>query len=153
MSTKRLIDWPEFPLVFTGFFINFFWEMVQSPLYDDVNQKAYGEILISRLHCTVGDVLIILSAYWIVAWAVEDRRWIMSIRLWNILGFTALGLGYTVISEWVNVDIRGAWGYGATMLRVPLLGTGLAPLVQWVVLPPLIAQASRRFMLGSRTRG
>ena len=137
---------PEIPLIASAFFLNFFWEMVQSPFYDDINRKTYVEILVSRLHCTLGDVLIVLGSYWIVAWVVKNRHWVIDFRARDVVGFTLLGIGYTIVSEWVNVDIRGAWGYGASMPRVPLLGTGLAPFIQWVVLPPLIAGVTRRLL-------
>ena len=143
---RKLAHWPEIPLALSAFFLNFFWEMVQSPLYDDVSQKTYLEILSSRLHCTLGDVLILLGVYGIMAWVTRNRYWVTEGRIPHVVGFTFLGLGYTVASEWVNVDIRGAWGYGASMPRVPLLGTGLAPFIQWVVLPPLIAGVTRRLL-------
>lgn len=117
---------PEPMLALSGFFLNFFWEMVQSPLYSDIYTKTYMQILTSRLHCTLGDVLILLGAYWIIAWMVRDRYWMIRLRVRDVAGFTLLGLGYTIVSEWINVDIRSAWGYGATMPRVFLIGTGLA---------------------------
>ena len=147
MGLKRFTDLPEITLVSAAFFINFFWEMVQSPLYDDIHRKTYTEILVSRLHCTLGDVIILLGAYWIVAWVVRDRYWVVNLRVRHVCGFTFLGLGYTILSEWVNVDIRSAWGYGATMPRVPFVGTGLAPFLQWLLLPPLIAGVTRRFLM------
>ena len=146
MSRKRLAHLPEIPLAVTAFFLNFFWEMVQSPFYDDINRKTYVEILVSRLHCTLGDVLIILGSYWIVAWLVRNRYWVLDLRIRNVVGFTLLGLGYTIVSEWINVDIRGAWGYGAAMPRVPWIGTGVAPFVQWMFLPPLIAGVTCRLV-------
>ncbi len=141
---------PEVPLIASAFFLNFFWEMVQSPLYDDVHRKTYGEILVSRLHCTLGDVLILLGAYWIVALAKRDRLWVTDLRLRDVAGFTFLGLGYTVVSEWVHVDLRGSWGYGAAMPRVPWIGTGLAPFIQWLLLPAVIAGVTRRLLRGNR---
>ena len=53
--------------------------------------------------------------------------------------FTAilLGAAYTVFSEWLNVDIRRSWSYTAAMPVLPVLGTGLTPLLQWVVVPGL----------------
>src|SRR3990172_11585672 len=106
MNQNLSVRLPEIPLAFSGFLLNFFWEMVQSPLYDDVHRKTYVEILISRLHCTVGDVLILLGAFWIVARAVKGRSWMKHMRARDVIGFTALGLGYTMVSEWINVDIR-----------------------------------------------
>ena len=53
--------------------------------------------------------------------------------------FTAIALGaaYTVFSEWLNVEIRRSWSYAASMPVLPLLGTGLTPLLQWVIVPAL----------------
>ena len=47
------------------------------------------------------------------------------------------GVGYTIYSEWVNTTIRGGWSYDPLMPRLRWLGTGLAPLAQWVVVPSL----------------
>lgn len=36
-------------------------------------------------------------------------------------------------SEWLNVSVRGSWGYADGMPTV--LGIGLAPLAQWIAVP------------------
>ena len=48
-----------------------------------------------------------------------------------------LGAAYTVFSEWLNINIRRSWSYTDAMPVLPLLGTGLTPLLQWVVVPGL----------------
>ncbi|MBI3608109.1 MAG: hypothetical protein HY207_09090 [Nitrospirae bacterium] len=92
-------------LALSAFFLNFFWEMAQSPLYRDVTERSYRAILASRLHCTLGEVVILLVAHGIVAWARRDRRWAMGRRWRDLAVFTGLGLGYTVASEWVNFGV------------------------------------------------
>ena len=47
----------------------------------------------------------------------------------------ACGIGYTVFSEWLNTAVRGSWAYSDLMPVVPILGTGLSPLAQWLVVP------------------
>jgi hypothetical protein len=47
------------------------------------------------------------------------------------------GAAYTILSEWLNVPIRRSWSYTAAMPVLPWLGTGLAPLLQWLVVPSL----------------
>lgn len=143
---RSLFRVPEMPLVFSAFYLNFLWEMVQTPLYDDVSRKTYLQILISRLHCTLGDVLILLCAYWVVAGFSHNRYWVTLFRPQHLLGFTLLGLGYTLLSEWVNIDIRSAWGYSPLMPRLPLIGTGLTPFLQWLILPPVVAGVTRRLL-------
>ena len=58
----------------------------------------------------------------------------------------ALGAAYTILSEWLNVQVRRSWTYTAAMPVVPWLGTGLAPLLQWLLVPGLaFAITARRY--------
>jgi hypothetical protein len=56
------------------------------------------------------------------------------------------------VSEWVNVDLRSAWGYAETMPRLPWIGTGLAPVLQWLILPTMTARVARRLLRGGAFR-
>jgi hypothetical protein len=57
------------------------------------------------------------------------------------------GLGYTIYSEWLNTEIRGSWAYTRWMPQLPLIGTGLSPLAQWIVVPSLAFWWARRPLL------
>ena len=57
-----------------------------------------------------------------------------------------LGLGYTVFSEWYNVYRIGAWAYAEIMPRI--LGIGLTPLLQWVVVPIVMLVLIQRSRIG-----
>jgi hypothetical protein len=48
-----------------------------------------------------------------------------------------IGIGYTIYSEWLNTSVRAAWAYSKLMPVLPGLGTGLSPLLQWLVVPTL----------------
>ena len=48
-----------------------------------------------------------------------------------------LGLIYTIFSEWLNTEIRGSWAYAEIMPVVPVIGAGLSPLLQWIIVPSL----------------
>lgn len=53
-------------------------------------------------------------------------------------------LAYTAWSEWYNVYRAGSWGYTASM---PLIfSIGLSPLLQWLILPPVLVLAYRRLV-------
>ncbi len=54
------------------------------------------------------------------------------------------GAAYTVFSEWLNVVVRQTWAYSDLMPVVPVIGTGLSPLLQWVVVPMLALHFARR---------
>lgn len=113
---------------------NLVWELLQQPLYTLWREGTAGEIIGAVLHCTVGDVLIGLAALTISRWI-----WGHSPRkTWRFVAiFIALGLGYTMFSEWMNVKVTRNWAYSTYMPLVPPFGTGLTPLLQWIIVPLL----------------
>ncbi len=92
---------------------------------------------------TIGDGAIMLVAFWCVA-LVSSRRWILEPTRSELLGFVAVGVAITVLLEKLNTEYLMRWEYAATMPIVPLLDIGLSPLMQWVVLPPLVVWFVRR---------
>ena len=117
--------------------MNLAWEVVQMPLYTIWSTGSWREIVFAVLHCTGGDLLIGNSILILVLLVAGHRDWPHR-RFWQVAVLTiAVGLGYTVFSEWNNTEIRGNWAYRDWMPKLPLIGTGLAPLLQWVVVPAL----------------
>lgn len=51
--------------------------------------------------------------------------------------FILLALAYTVFSEWRNVNVTRNWAYAEHMPRLPPFGTGLTPILQWIIVPIL----------------
>jgi hypothetical protein len=87
-------------------------------------------------HCTVGDILITTATLAAAAALARSLQW--PPFGWRMaLTAILLGAAYTIFSEWLNVQIRRSWSYTAAMPVVPGLGTGLAPLLQWLVVPSL----------------
>jgi hypothetical protein len=134
----------------TMFVLNFIWEWAQLPLYT-LSDAPLKTVVYSIMHCTVGDVLIGVSTVVLAMWSIAfaTRRSYAPLRS-IVLAAVAMGVGYTMFSEWLNVEIRGAWAYTAAMPRVPGTGTGLAPLLQWVVVPPFAATLAWRATQRSR---
>jgi hypothetical protein len=64
----------------------------------------------------------------------------------HLVGVLALGSGlaYTIFSEWLNTEIRDSWAYTEWMPTLPLIGYGLAPFAQWLLVPPLALWWARR---------
>lgn len=54
-----------------------------------------------------------------------------------------IGIGYTVYSEWVNTAVRKTWQYSNLMPTLPVLGTGLSPFIQWLIVPSIAFLAVR----------
>ena len=136
-ATGRTTRIPEVRLAAWGFGLNALWEFTHSPLYAD-HDRGVVYVVWTRLHCTAGDVLILLVCFWLVALFFRSRRWH---REWPVRGgatFTVAGMAYTVWSEWLNTGIKGAWSYSESMPTV--LGIGLTPVLQWLVIPPLLVR-------------
>ena len=121
------------------------WEIAQLPLYTIWLEGTTSEILFAIVHCTGGDLLIATSTL-VAALLVFGRGWPTDpVAYRNVMITTiVLGIGYTIFSEWLNVNVRGAWAYGPWMPRIPPLGTGLTPLLQWIVVPAVVFHFVRR---------
>lgn len=140
-SPRRVRAWLEGPLIAWGLPLNFLWELAQSPLYTD-HSRGLRYLLWTRVHCTVGDVLILLAAFWATAALHRSRRWPHTRGAGAAATFVGLGLAYTAWSEWMNTAVREAWVYAPAMPQI--VGVGLAPLLQWLVVPVLLLVLMRR---------
>lgn len=113
------------------------WEIAQLPLYTIFTTGSVREIAFAVVHCTIGDILIGAAALVLALIATRAgpvARW----RFGAVAAVaTALGASYTVFSEWLNVGLLRSWAYAEHMPVLPVVGTGLAPLAQWLVLPGL----------------
>lgn len=135
---KKWHTHPEILILSLGLVLELIWEIIQFPLFTIWHEESWSNILFALIHCTLGDLMILLAAYWIVALLNRNRHWYQLNTLRNALLFTFIGLTYTVYSEYINVSIRGSWEYNELMPIIPFLGTGAAPFFQWVLIPPLL---------------
>ena len=115
---------------------HFLWEAAQVPLYTLWRTGTRREIAFALIHCTGGDILITTVTLAAATALARVSAGAPSAGAWF---FTAIALGaaYTVFSEWLNVEIRRSWSSAASMPVVPFLGTGLTPLLKWLIGPGL----------------
>jgi hypothetical protein len=118
------------------------WEIVQLPLYTLWRTGTRGEQAFAVLHCTGGDLLIAGSALLMALIVVGDERWPDASKLQVAALTVAIGIAYTIYSEWLNTTVRLSWTYTELMPVVPWIGTGLSPLLQWIVVPALALWAA-----------
>ena len=137
-------DWPEIKLVMLALPLELLWETAQFPLYDVWHQKDWGYILYGLAHCTLGDLLILLVSYELVALLNRNRHWYVNNVVASGVLFTLLGTGYTVYSEIMNVRIKGTWGYTELMPIVPVIDIGGMPFLQWLLIPPVLLWLMRQ---------
>jgi hypothetical protein len=115
--------------------LNLGWEIFEVPLYTIRWSEPWSRVVLALLHCTLGDLLIgaIALAF---AIGVTGSGWPADRRARGrvVILTTLAGVSYTIFSEGLNVEIRQTWAYTDFMLRLPPLGTGLTPLLQWLLL-------------------
>ncbi|SEL74736.1 hypothetical protein SAMN05443999_107206 [Roseovarius azorensis] len=129
------------------------WEMAHIPLYTIWVEGTWGEIAFAVVHCTGGDLLITMSTLLLALFLVGGQAW-PSERARRVLLLTvALGVSYTIFSEWLNIVIRAAWAYRDIMPVVPVIDAGLTPLLQWIIVPTLAYWAATRVPLRKLFRG
>lgn len=139
------LEIPELNVVVFAFLLNFVWEFLQAPFFESLAQKPHWEAVKLCTLATIGDAAIMLVAFWCVAAAARTRWWILSPNWRQLAGFVGLGMAITTALE-LAARATGRWDYSALMPVIPLLGVGLLPLLQWLVLPPLTAWFVRRHL-------
>lgn len=118
-----------------SFVMHLVWEAAQLPLYI-LSDESTGALAYAVLHCTVGDALIAGGAYVLAGFALQQADW-PPVRPWAGAAIALpFGIAYTIYSEWDNVYRAGNWAYAADMPLI--LGVGLAPLLQWLVVPTIV---------------
>lgn len=114
---------------------NLIWESAHIPLYTIWETGDWGEIVFAVVHCTGGDILIALSAIVLSLLLAGRAEWPVR-RFGLVLTLAVLfGVTYTVFSEWLNIEVRQAWAYRDAMPVIPVLGAGLSPVLQWIIVP------------------
>lgn len=122
---------------------NLIWEAAHVPLYTVWVDGTWGEITYAVLHCSVGDVMIAAVCLFLSLALVGGRPW-PGKRFGAVATVTILlGVSYTLFSEWLNTEVWASWAYRDVMPRLPALGTGLTPVLQWVVVPALAFLSSK----------
>lgn len=137
---------PEFWLAFFSFLLHFAWEMLQTPTYAGMAEMPHWDATILCLQATLGDVLFALIAFWLASAAARSRRWYRAWPVFPTFVYMAAGLLLTIGFEFYYTEVSLRWTYSAIMPRLPLLGTGVSPLVQWILIPPLALWLTRRHL-------
>ena len=129
-----------------SFFLHFFWEMIQVPFFEGMTEAPHGAVIWLCTRAAVGDANIAFFAYGVAALAVRNLFWIQGPWRSLALGsFLAAGLLVTVLFETWATGAGERWQYSESMPVLPLLGTGVAPILQWVLIP-LVSFYSTRWM-------
>jgi len=111
------------------------WEVAHIPLYTIWVEGTWGEIVFAVVHCTGGDLLIAMSSLLLALFFFGTGAWPQA-RVYPVFGaMLAIGFGYTIVSEWLNIEVREAWAYRDIMPVIPFIDAGLTPMLQWLIVP------------------
>ena len=153
--TTRSLRWlnlPEWNVVIFSFLLNFFWEIQQMPFYQIPAEFSHSDMTRNCTLATVGDVGISIAAFWTVAVISKSRQWFHQPRRWQVSSFILVGVVITVVFEALATGMFNAWKYAALMPTLPFLGTGLLPLLQWILVPPIILWFVKRQLSDCKRR-
>ena len=118
----------------------FVWEMLQMPAF-----TATGSWLTRTAICalaTLGDGVMLLGLWALGVAIYRESRWFVPARLGRYAGLGIAAVVMQVIVEWVAVDRLGLWSYASAQPRVPLIGTGIVPILQAMIVPPFVFAAT-----------
>ncbi len=134
---------PMFSLAATALALFFGWEMAQAPLFASMRALSWSEALERCFLASIGDVGIMLVAALLVAALLRRLDWMRAARAWPAIAFIAIASAMSALVERHALS-AGRWTYGENMPIVPVLGVGLAPAIQWIVIPMLWLWVARR---------
>jgi hypothetical protein len=134
-------------LVFlTAVAINYAWEFAQAPLYE-----WSGESRNALWHCFVaslGDGLLVLLIFG-AGWLTRGRPdWFLDPRPRDYLVMLIAGFTIAIAVELIAVHVLKRWTYTELMPRIPALEIGMMPVIQMLILPPLIFWIASRYQGG-----
>lgn len=142
------LNWPELNVFVFGILINLPWEFLQAPLFRGMANLSHIEGARLCLAASVGDGALLLVAYCATSWTLRSRRWAASHRWPDVALFTGIGWALSVIVEGLSIGLLDRWSYGDAMVVIPMVGIGLAPFFQWLLLPPIVAFVVHRQVCG-----
>lgn len=135
---------PEIHISIFGFLLNFFWEIWQAPLFGGMDKLTHFESNMSCTQAALGVVVILLVAFWIIALSARSRSWIIHPTTVQVSGFIIIGIVISMIFEAVAINFLNRWQYVVVMPTLPILGTGITPVLQWLIIPPIIVSTLRK---------
>lgn len=116
--------------------LNYPWERAQSVFY-----RAEDGSVIPWWHCmlaSLGDGLLVLLMFWAGRVVLGKPAWFEYPGLRGYLFMAVTGLAMIIPIEWILTHRVEWWSYTADMYLVPGLAVGVSPIVQMLLLPPLI---------------
>ncbi len=129
--------------------LNYPWELAQAPLF--AGHENFAAIWWHCFVASLGDGVLVLLIYAIGWLAWRRQNWFERLGARGYALMLASRLTIAVAVESIAVHVLQRWTYLPAMPQLPVIDIGIVPIVQMLVLPPLIFRivAART----SRSRG
>lgn len=121
--------------------LNLVWENLQAPLYQ--GYSSFWQHLPVCSVASLGDVLIILISYFVLAIVNKDMLWITKMSRADVAILIVTGALVAIgIEKWALAT--GRWQYDSAMPLIPYVEVGFLPVIQMILLPLLTYYISKR---------
>jgi hypothetical protein len=129
--------------------INWPWEMLQMPAYQEMAYRSWSETAWRCFQASLGDGLITVFVYSLTVLVLRaPHKEKSAMRMKSFISLAILGAMVAVVMERLALS-AGRWSYSTVMPIVPILEVGLLPLLQLVILIPLAVKLT--FVFESQT--
>lgn len=119
------------------------WELAHARLYTIWVEGGPDAAWRAALHCTLGDAAIAFACVMATTILARPIPWLRRAEHADAV-IVAMGVLTTIVIEWISTRWLGRWTYRESMPLVPLVGIGLSPLAQWVVIPLIAIRILQR---------
>jgi len=114
----------------------FAWEMAQAPFFTGM-PAGWVKATLMCAQATLGDGVLVAAVAIAGALLYRDRRWFVPPAPLRYVVAVVAGVALQVGVEWVMVYRLDRWGYASNQPILPLVGLGILPVLQPIVLLPL----------------
>ena len=142
---KRLLRLSTLVFV-VGTAVNYPWEVLQAPLYSGM--ESWRFVMWHCFRAAIGDGLLVLLIFAAAAATQRSLGWFRTPRAPAIVAVLVAGLALGVLVEWWGLNWARRWTYSDLMPLVPGLGIGAVPILQILVLPPVVFWILSRHKMG-----
>lgn len=123
------------------------WESIHMPLYTLWAKATVWGLAADVVVCTGANMVIASVSLAVAMIVVGNNSRPLQHPLRVALLACGMAVAYTLVSEWLNVQVFHSWAYSSLMPLLPGTNIGASPILQWIVTPSVALWWARRCAL------
>jgi hypothetical protein len=143
VNDKRVFKKFIFLVIVLSYLLNLIWELLHIPLYE--SSVLPNNHMILCMLASLADVIMVLVLYFGSAIVYKDPLWVKTLSRTRVLITMMVGGMGAILSETRHIA-AGNWAYAGSMPILPIVGVGLTPVLQFIIMPALIYYLSFYFL-------